>query len=251
MPITVNGALIRDEEIAAEMQYHPAATKRKAVDAASRALLVRELLTQEAARLGLMESEEAQLDRLLDSQIAVPDADEATCRRYYEANRKRFRSEELYEACHILIAADPADAAALVRAKGTADTLIAALQQDPERFAELAQAHSACPSKEAGGNLGQVTVGDIDPELATFLATLDQGQLCPVPVRTRHGYHVVRLDRRAPATELPFEAVRDRIGAYLTEAAWRNAVRQYIGLLAGRAEIAGIDVQGWNTPLVQ
>lgn len=251
MPITVNGKLIRDEEIAVEMQYHPASTMRKAVDAAARALVVRELLMQEAARLGLAASDESKLDRLLDGQIAVPDADQATCRRYYETNRKRFRNDELYEACHILIAADPADDAALARAKDTAAALIAILQRQPERFAELVQAHSACASKEAGGNLGQVTRGAIASELVTFLAALEEGQLCPVPVRTRHGYHIVRLDRRAPAAELPFEAVRERIAAYLTETAWRNAVRQYIGLLAGRAEIAGIDLQGWETPLVQ
>jgi peptidyl-prolyl cis-trans isomerase C len=251
MSITVNGKLIRDEEIAAEMQYHPAPTMQEAADAAGRALVVRELLTREAARLGLAETDEGQLDRLLDRQIAVPDADEATCRRYYEANRKRFRSEEVYEACHILVAADPADAAALAKAKDIAAELIVTLRRQPERFAELAQAYSACPSKEAGGNLGQVTRADIAPELATFLAALDEGQLCPMPVRTRHGYHVVRLHRRALPAELPFEAVRERVGTYLTEAAWRNAVRQYIGLLAGRAQITGIDVQGWETPLVQ
>jgi peptidyl-prolyl cis-trans isomerase C len=214
-------------------------------------LVVRELLAQEAARLGLAAGDEGQLDRLLENQIALPDADEPTCRRYFDANRKRFRSAELHEACHILVAADPANIGALAEARDIAAELIVMLQRQPERFAELAQAYSACPSKEAGGNLGQVTRADIAPELVTFLAALDEGQLCPVPVRTRHGYHVVRLDRRAPPAELPFEAVRDRVGTYLTEAAWRNAVRQYIGLLAGRAEITGIDVEGWETPLVQ
>ncbi|MGE3784626.1 MAG: peptidylprolyl isomerase [Alphaproteobacteria bacterium] len=251
MPITVNGQLIRDEEIAAEMQHHPAPTMRRAVDAAAKALVVRQLLLQEAARLGMAADDENPLDRLLASQIAVPDVDDAACRRYFEANRKRFRSDELYEACHILIAADESDDAGLRRARQFADALIARLQQQPERFAELARAHSDCPSKEAHGNLGQVTRGEIAPELATALAELGERQLCPDPVRTRHGYHVVRLDRRAAPADLPFEAVRERIAAYLTETAWRSAVRQYIGLLAGRAEITGIDVQGWETPLVQ
>ena len=252
MPITVNGKLIRDEEIAAEMQHHTAASMRKSVAAAARALVVRELLMQEAARLSLAAAGESPLDRLLASQIAVPEADEATCRRYYEANRKRFRSDELYEVRHILITAcNAADPAALERAKEAAEELIARLQQRPERFTELARAYSACPSKEAGGSLGQVTRGEIAPELASCLAVLDAGQLCKVPVRTRHGYHIVRLDRRAGSAALPFEAVRERIADYLAEAAWRNAVRQYIGLLAGRAEVTGFDVQGWETPLVQ
>jgi peptidyl-prolyl cis-trans isomerase C len=251
MTIAVNGKLIRDEEIAAEMQYHPAPTLRGAVDAAARALVVRELLAQEAARLGLDSNDEAAFDRLLAAQVSVPDADDDTRRRYYRANQRRFRSPELYEASHILIGASPDDDVAMARAKASTEALIAALQREPDRFAELAAAHSDCPSKNAGGSLGQITQADVEPELATFLAALDAGQLCSVPVRTQHGWHVVRLDRRAPAAQLPYEAVRERIAAYLSETAWRNAVRQYIGLLAGEAQISGIDIGGRETPLVQ
>jgi len=35
------------------------------------------------------------------------------------------------------------------------------LQNDPSAFAEIAQERSACPSKEQGGNLGQVGPGDM------------------------------------------------------------------------------------------
>lgn len=247
----VNGVAIGDNDIAAEMQYHPAASPEAARAAAAQALVVRELLRQEAGRLGFDPGDAEALDRLLAAHISIPTPDEASGRRYYDANRQRFRSDELYEACHILIAADPCDEAALEAARATAAALIAALQRQPERFPELAAAHSACPSKAAGGHLGQVTRSDIAPELATFLAALDEGQLCPVPVRTRHGYHVVRLDRRAAAATLPYAVVSERIAAYLSEAAWRSAVRQYIGLLAGQAAIAGIEMRRWETPLVQ
>ena len=254
MTITVNGVAIGDAEIAAEMQYHPASSATKARAAAAQALVVRELLAQEAARLGFTAAEAdgaSAFDRLLAAQIDIPDADEAACRRYYDANRARFRSPELYEAAHILIAAPADDDAALERAKAAAEALIATLQREPSRFAELAARHSDCPSKEAGGSLGQIGRRDVAPEIATFLAALDEGRLCPVPVRTRHGCHVLRLDRRALPADLPFEAVHERIAAYLSEAAWRNAVRQYIGLLAGRAAITGMDVQRWDSPLVQ
>jgi len=123
-----------------------------------------------------------------------------------------------------------------------AEALIAELERDPERFAALAAVHSHCPSKDAGGMLGQVTRADVAPEFATFLMVLQEGQLCPVPVPTRHGMHVLRLERRAPGAELPYEAARERVAAYLTEAAWRRGVSQYIGLLAERAQIAGVDV---------
>jgi peptidyl-prolyl cis-trans isomerase C len=251
MTITVNGTVISDREIAAEMQYHPAPSVAQARDAAARALVVRQLLLQEARRLGFDGEDEGALDRLLASEVSVPEADDAACQRYYKRHRHRLRTLELYEAHHILIAVVPGDAVAVERAKATAAALIATLARESGRFAELAAAHSDCRSKEAGGSLGQVTRGDVAPELATFLVALDEGQLCPVPVRTRHGWHVLRLDRRGAGAQLPYEAVRDRIAAHLAEVVWRRAVSEYIGLLAGRAEIAGIEIRGWDTPLVQ
>ncbi len=245
MAITVNGVAIGDEAIAAEMQYHPASSLAAAHAAAAQALVVRELLAQEARRLGFADGEDdTALDRLLAEQIPLADPDEEECRAYYRAHPERFRTQELYEAHHILLAADPADAAAMDEAASAAKALIAELERHPGRFAELAALHSACASKREGGSLGQVTRADIAPELATFLAALDEGQLCPVPVKTRHGVHVVRLDRRAASAALPYEAARERIAAYLAENGWRQAIGRYIDDLAKRAQITGLEIRG-------
>ena len=120
-----------------------------------------------------------------------------------------------------------------------------------QRFAELAQQLSACPSAAQGGNLGQITRGQTVPEFETFLFNLEEGQICPVPVKTRFGYHVLRLDRRIEGRQLPFEAVRDKIADYLHQRVWRQAVSQYLQLLVGQAEIRGIELKGASSPLVQ
>ena len=36
-----------------------------------------------------------------------------------------------------------------------------------------------------------------------------------------------------------------------TDAVWRRAVHQYVSILAGRAQIEGIDMEGAASPLVQ
>ena len=89
------------------------------------------------------------------------------------------------------------------------------------------------------------------PELETFLFNLEPGQICPVPVKTRFGYHVLRLDRRIEGRQLPFEVVGDKIAGYLREHVWRRAVSQYLQLLVGQAEIRGIELNGASSPLVQ
>jgi peptidyl-prolyl cis-trans isomerase C len=50
---------------------------------------------------------------------------------------------------------------------------------------------------------------------------------------------------------LPFDKVQDKIAQYLEERVWRQAVRQYIELLVGRATITGIVLKGTSSPLVQ
>jgi len=93
--------------------------------------------------------------------------------------------------------------------------------------------------------------GQTLPEFETFLFALEEGQLSSVPVKTRYGIHVLRLDRRVAGRTLPFDLVETRIAGFLAEASWRRAVSQYIKILVGRAEINGIDLEGAQSPLVQ
>ncbi len=121
----------------------------------------------------------------------------------------------------------------------------------PQRFANLAREMSACPSAAQGGHLGQISRGQTAPEIETYLCSLDERQICPVPVKTSYGYHVLRLDRRSAGHQLPFEAVKERIADYLRESVWRRAVSQYLQVLVGEAEICGIELRGVSAPLVQ
>lgn len=258
----VNGVPIPEAAIAAEMQNHPAASPDAAWKEAARALAIRELLLQEARRQGieatspqdddrLRTEDETLIDRLLESQVAMPVAGEADCRRYYDNNLARFRTPSLFEASHILLPAASEDRDAYDAACREAETLIAVLQTRPGEFAALAKARSACPSAGVGGSLGQLERGQTVPEFETFLFALEPGQLCSVPVKTRYGAHVLRLDRRIEGRQLPFDTVRQRIADYLDEAVWRRATAQYLQILAGRAELQGIDLDASDSPLVQ
>src|SRR6185437_10956412 len=195
--ISVNDTTISEQAIAGEMQLHPAPTREQALHEAATALAIRALLLGEAARLGVVDEdgEEAAIRTLLAQEVQVPQPDDAACRRYHAANRARFRSPDIYEAAHILFPAPPDDASACARAKTEAEALLAILRDAPQRFAELARAHSACPSGANGGLLGQQSRGDLVPEIETFIMALEEGQICPMPISSRYGIHVLRLDR--------------------------------------------------------
>ena len=262
-PVSINGVVISSAAIARETQHHEAADPDQAWMLAARALAIRELLSQEVERLAIEAEplddgegrretpQEARLRVLIEREVAVPHADEAACRRYYDANIRRFRSPDLFEAAHILFVAAPDDMEARDRARAAATALIAELMQAPAGFAAAAAVHSACPSSKHGGNLGQVSTGQTVPEFEAALRGMVPGAVHPEPVETRYGLHVVRLDRRVDGEGLPFDLVRDRIADYLDEAVRRRAQQQYVSILAGRARVTGVDLAAAPGPLVQ
>jgi peptidyl-prolyl cis-trans isomerase C len=251
--ISVNGTILPHDLIAAEAQNHAAASPAQAFAEAGRALAIRELLLQEARQIGLVpapetdtegrrETDEDALIRALIAQATPQDApDEDNCRRYYDNNRRRFRSADLHEAAHILIATESGQEA---KAEQAARDLIATLKRDPSGFAAAARAFSACPSREQGGNLGQIMRGQMVAEFERALFAMAPGAISDAPVRSRFGFHILRLDRKIEGRDLPFEMVRERIAAFLAETRARQAIASYIAHLASRADIRGVTLVG-------
>jgi peptidyl-prolyl cis-trans isomerase C len=266
-PIRVNNQEIPAAAIAAEMQYHPAPSQDQAWEAAATALVVRQLLLQEARRLGLapadvvpaddadedrdMLAEEALIRDLLAREITTPEPDEATCRRYWQANQAKFRAPNVYEAAHILFAAPAEDTTAREAARQAASATLREVLDRPDSFASCAKERSACPSGASGGLLGQQSQGDLVPEIETFVMALEEGQICPVPVETRYGFHVLRLDRLKRGEVLPFETAGPLIERQLRTQSWQRAVSQYLRILAGRSDISGLSLDTADSPLVQ
>lgn len=261
--VSVNGVSISRADIAREIQNHAAATPIAAWEAAARALVVRELLLAEAARLdlapapeldaeGLKETDEEALIRaLLEQEVKVPKADHDTCQRYYDRNPSAFRTDDLHEVSHILLPAMKDDAAGRDAARESARAMLQSLQNGKATFEELALKHSACPSRELGGSLGQIGPGQTVPEFEAALAGMTPGTVHPAPVETRYGVHIVRVAHRIEGRAMPFDMVEDSIASRLEDASWHIAVRQYLTLLAGQADIRGIELEGASSPLVQ
>jgi peptidyl-prolyl cis-trans isomerase C len=254
VPVSVNGVAIPRDAIRREMQHHPATKPIVAWQRAARALVIRELLLQQARHLGLAPEplrdadgrretdDEAIMRALVEREVRVPEPDDETCRRYYGQNHARFRSPDIYEASHILFAALPANAEAYARARADAAAVLATLRENPDSFAALARAYSCCPSATQGGNLGQITLGQTTPEFEQALLALKCGELCAEPVATRYGFHVIRLDRKHEGRLLPYEAIAGRIADYLRESVRRRAAAQYVARLVSAAQIEGVEL---------
>jgi peptidyl-prolyl cis-trans isomerase C len=257
--VSVNGKVIPREVIAREVQNHTAEKPIVAWQAAARALVVRELLVQEAKRLcieaeplsdpeGRCETpDEAAMRELIEREVVTPEPDEASCRRFYEQNRDRFRAGDLYEAAHILIAASQRDFVARTSARAKANTILSAVRADAVLFAELAREESDCKtSAENGGHLGQLSRGQTVKEFETALQRMQPGEFGVA--ETRYGFHVIRLDQYAAGQTLPFELARDRIADYLATKVQHRALAQYVSLLAA---ISGVALDAASSSLLQ
>ncbi len=254
--IQVNQASISEAAIMAEMQYHPADNKRGAMLKAAESLIIGELLRQRAKALGLSVKSEANtatddnfLDALISAEVVIPKASQGECEQYYKLNPQRFASSPLLEVSHILLGAAPDDDKARVETKALAEQLIRQIQQG-ESLSALAQQYSACPSKETGGNLGQISRGQTVPEFERQIFSAEPG-LVAHPIESRYGYHVVHIARKVAGKLLPFSAVEQKIAEYLNEKVRRKAVAQYIHRLIVDADIEGFDFNLSASPLMQ
>jgi len=217
---------------------------------------VRELLRQRAVALGflapdIVDDDEigAAIERLLSEEVVVPSPTEAECQRYYDTHLKEFWSGDLVHARHILFQVTPSTSVPEIR--GCAERTLSELLAEPDKFAAVARELSNCPSGQQGGNLGQIARGDTVPEFEQAIFRLGANGILRHLVKTRHGFHIVAVDRSIPGERLSFEAVRERISERLKAGVEERALRQYVSILAGQAEIVGVELAGADTPLVQ
>ena len=253
--VRVNGVEIPPEAIAEEIQHHPAPDAETAWVEAARALAVRELLLQEARRIGLAAEpttdeagrteieEDAVIRALLEEEVVPAEPGQSECRRYYQANLERFRTPELFEAAHILIEPEGADEEAWAAAFERAQAIVREIGGDAAAFAAAARTHSGCASAQQDGSLGQIRRGELVSEVQAGLEALASGTTGREPVRSRFGWHILRLHRRIEGRTMPFDMARDRIADMLEARSWSVEAARYVAGLAARNQVEGVRIE--------
>lgn len=235
-------------------------------DEALRQRACTELLRQAAQRAGLLgaddpapvdgatsEAATAAIEALLARELAVPEPSDDACRRHYAAHEASYRAGDRAHARHVLFAVTPGVDVRLLRERAEAALLELRCHRDGEadRFGAVAAELSNCPSGAHGGDLGWLAREDCAPEFAREIFAGPEIGVLPRLVHSRFGLHVVEVLAREAGHAQPFDAVRGAVALALRQQAFVTALRQYLQLLAGAAQIVGVQLDSADTPLVQ
>lgn len=224
-----------------------------------------ELLRQRAQALGLLvQSDRPSLDGaiseaatqaiedLLEQELQVPQPSEDACRRYFDGQPRLHTAGERARVRHILFAVTPGVDAMQLSKKAEEVLLdVRCARDDGARFTELARKFSNCPSGAQGGELGWLSSADCVAEFAREIFGKPEIGVLSRLVRSRFGLHVVEVCERDPGRSVSFREARAAVITQLRNQSWANALRQYLQLLAGAADLQGVALDAANSPLVQ
>lgn len=173
------------------------------------------------------------VDKEFVQKTTVSDKDKKA---YYDSNPNFFKQPEQVKASHILVNVDPkGDASQKAEARKKIEEVKKKLKKG-EDFAALAKEYSQCPSSAKGGDLGFFKQGQMVKPFEEVAFALKPGKVSDI-VETRFGYHVIKVVDKKPASTIPYEEVKDRLGEYLKQDKVKKEVSLYLEKVKQKAKI--------------
>ncbi len=167
---------------------------------------------------------------------AVSDPTEAEMEKFYESNRESYRQPERVSASHILVR--PASSSDEDRV--TAESKIEGISQEIKEgkdFADLAAAHSECPSgKQSGGSLGWFSRGMMVPEFEEAAFSMAVGEISDI-IETQFGYHLIMKTAEDEGGQASFSEAQDKIRDVMRHDRRGKCVAAYVEDLKSKVEI--------------
>jgi len=213
----VNGAVITSADYNKELEALPPYLKPMTETAEGKkelldTMIVRELILQQAGKDGIDKSQavadkleelkkrvvvEAFLKKKVEEEAKIGDAE---LQEFYNKNKDKFKTGDQVHASHIL-----------VKTEAEAQDILKQLKAGG-KFEELAKKHSIDAAAAKGGDLGWFGKGAMLPEFEKAVFALKEGDMSGI-VKTKFGYHIIKLTGKRPAGIRPFDEVKDQLKA--------------------------------------
>ncbi len=232
--VTVNGVAVSKEManiFISEQKAQGAPDSAELKNAVREELIRRELLLQEAKKLGLDKNPEvaAQAEAArqtfyirayVQDYVKKNPISDAQLKQQYEAIKVQLGTTE-YKARHILVANEE-----------DARIIVANLKKGV-KFEELAKQSIDPGSKDNGGDLGWASAGNFVKPFSDALTSLSKGKYTETPVKTEFGYHVVMLEDTRPLNVPAFDEIKPR----LLQQAQSQQISKMVEALRAKAKV--------------
>ncbi len=201
--------------------------------------LQRSGLTAESYREMLRKeiTEEIFIKREIDEKAVFT---EVELKEFYNKNIERFREPEKAGVLHIMIGVGPSlPEEEWDKAKKQAEDLVKRARAG-EDFSALASKYSTDLFSIKGGDLGFVHRGRLEPELEEAVFSLKEGEIGG-PIRTIHGYSIVKVTEKKTGVLLSFENAKEKIKPQLEDLKKKELLEGLMNSLRDSSELEIFD----------
>jgi len=156
------------------------------------------------------------------------EATDAELRERYNREKESYR---LPERAHLreIVVLKPENGN-LEEARTRATEVGEAARKSGTDFAALASTMSESGTREKGGDLGEVSKGDLVPELDTAVFNAAPGAVIG-PIETRSAWHIVKVEQRLPSEVPAFESIKDKLRQEASDETFQRDYKAYIETL--------------------
>jgi peptidyl-prolyl cis-trans isomerase C len=243
---TVNNENISQDDILKQMKRIPEWARPQLQDAEGKSkfldeMIKRELIYQEAARMKLNNDEEFKaqvkefekmtlvqliLKKEVDEKVKL---DKEEAKKFFDQNADKLTVGTKIKASHIL-----------VETEKEANDIIDKINKG-KGFADLARSLSKdSVSAKKGGDLGYFGRGQMVPEFESAALSLKPGEVSK-PVRTRFGFHIIKLIEIKKGEPAKFEESKEAITRQITMEKRKKLFDKFIDRLKAGAKITQND----------
>ena len=162
--------------------------------------------------------------RLMETEVKKSAVTEDKIKEFYAMHKDDFVTPLKLRASHIMVDTEAEANEVLQKLKDGGD------------FAELAKQYSKDPSKARGGDLGYFIKGQLMPEIEDACFKLQVGQLSDI-IKTKFGYHIIKLTDRIEPRVVELSEVRDAIEKELKDKAQQRTLDDLVKNLRSKARV--------------
>jgi peptidyl-prolyl cis-trans isomerase C len=155
---------------------------------------------------------------------------------FYVANQGRMVQPEQINPRHVLIKVEAgADETTVAAARQRIEQILAEAKQGAD-FVELAKTRSEGPTAPRGGDLGFLARGQLVKPFEDAAFALQPGEISGV-VRTRYGFHIIKLEARRAAQVVPEAQAAPSLRSHLTSTKLEEAIVERVRILREQGSI--------------